>query len=57
MLAAVEQAVWSELVVVGSVECMNDGTIISAHNVALFLFVFKAEFLDTEVCIVARDMR
>ena len=69
MLAALGEAVWSELVV-GSVECaidgtvvcaLNDGTVICALDDALSLFlVLEVDFVDTlgtaEVSAVAGDM-
>jgi len=56
MLAALWEAVWSELVVVGSVECVIDGTSICALDDAVSLFHFQVDIMDTEVSTVAADM-
>jgi hypothetical protein len=72
VLAALGEAVWSELVVVDLVECKIDGTVICAlddgmvvcaHNDALFLFCFlilEVDFVSMlgtgEVSVVAGDM-
>ena len=70
MLAALGEAVWSELVVVDSVECaidgtvvctLDDGMVICALDDALSLFlVLEVDFVDTlgtaEVSAVAGDM-
>jgi len=60
VLAALGEAVWSELVV-GSVECAIDGTVICALDDAHFLFSFLGvDFVDmlgtVEVSAVAGDM-
>ena len=60
MLAALGETVRSELVV-GSVECTIDCTVICALDDALFLFSFlQVDFIDmlgtVEVSAVARDM-
>ena len=70
MLAALGEAVWSELVVVDSVECaidgtvicaLDDGTVVCALDDGLFLFFFlEVDFVDMlgtiEVSAVAGDM-
>jgi hypothetical protein len=61
VLAALEEAVWSELVV-GSVECTVDGAMIctldDAHSLCLLILV-EVDFIDTlgtaEVSAVAGD--
>jgi hypothetical protein len=61
VLAALGEAVWSELVVVDSVECAIDGTVVCALDDGLFLFFFlEADCVDMlgtiEVSAVAGDM-
>jgi hypothetical protein len=70
VLAALGEAVWSELVVVDSVECaidgtvicaLDDGTVVCALDDDLFLFFFlEVDFVDMlgtiEVSAVAGDM-
>jgi hypothetical protein len=70
VLAALGEAVWSELVVVDSVECaidgtvicaLDDGTVVCALDDGLFLFFFlEVDFVDMlgtiEVSAVAGDM-
>jgi hypothetical protein len=61
VLAALGEAVWSELVVVDSVECAIDGTVIGVLDDGLFLFFFlEVDFVDMlgsiEVSAVAGDM-
>jgi hypothetical protein len=61
VLAALGEAVWSELVVVDSVECAIDGTVICVLDDGLFLFFFlEVDFVDMlgtiEVSAVAGDM-
>jgi len=59
VLAALGEAVWSELVV-GLVECAIDGTVVCALDDALFLFFLEVDFVDmlgtVEVSAVAGDM-
>jgi hypothetical protein len=68
VLAALGEAVWSELVV-GLVECaidgtvvcaLDDGTVVCALDDALFLFFLEVDFVDmlgtVEVSAVAGDM-
>jgi len=63
VLAALGAAVWSGLVVVGSVECAIDGMAICMLDDALSLFLLvllEVDFIDTlgtaEVSAVAGDM-
>jgi hypothetical protein len=61
VLAALGEAVWSEFVVVDSVECTIDGTVVCALDDVLFLFFFlEVDFVDMlgtiEVSAVAGDM-
>jgi hypothetical protein len=59
VLAALGEAVWSELVV-GLVECAIDGMVVCALDDALFLFFLEVDFVDmlgtVEVSAVAGDM-
>jgi len=63
VLAALGEAEWSEVVVVGSVQCAIDGTVICALDDALSLFLLlllEVDFIDTlgtgEVSAAAGDM-